>query len=389
VNPELARWLVSPSAVPALAAALAEPDPESLAAAGRLRRDYAPDQAAAVLTQARLRRRAVAKFGDRAATMFFTVDGLEQATRAEVAAWRAARFVEAGVSRVVDIGCGLGADAAAFAAAELEVIAIEADPVTAILAEANLAGTVTVVCGDATGLTDPSAAEVLAAELAVPGTAVFLDPARRTAAGRTWRVADFSPPWDFATGLLDGRFGCIKAAPGLPSTFIPEGFGATWVSHRGDLVETALWSSGAHEAVLLPSGARLVADGPPAPVGLVGRFLFEPNPAVIRSGALGVLADQLKAHRPAGGIGYLFAEEFTATAFAQAFEVIEVLPYDERTLRAWVRANDIGVVEIKCRGIELDPAALRRRLKPKGAGSATFVLTPTPGGARALVVQRL
>jgi len=389
VEPDLARWLVSPAAAPALAAAEAEADPDSLAAAARLRRDYPPDQAAAALTQVRLRRRAAAKFGDRAAELFFTVAGLEQATRAEVATWRATRFVEGGASRVVDIGCGLGADALAFAEAGLEVIAIEADPATAVLAAANLGDVGRVICGDATGQADRSAHELLLAELATPNTAVFLDPARRTAAGRTWRVADFAPPWDFATGLLGGRFGCIKAAPGLPLNLVPDWFGATWVSHRGDLVETSLWSSGALEAVLLPTGHRLEFDGSKAPIGGLGRFLYEPDPAVIRSGAIGALAGRLSAHRPADGIAYLFADELTPTPFAHAFEVLDVLPYDARTLRAWVREHGIGVLEIKCRGIEVDPAVLRRQLKPKGAASATLVLTPTPEGARALVVARV
>lgn len=375
---DLARWLVSADAAPALTAAAAEPDPSSLAAAGRLRRDFAADQAAAVLTQAGLRRRAAAKFGSAAERLFFTPDGLEQATRGEVAAWRAARYVAAGATAVVDLGCGLGADALAFAAAGLRVTAVEFDPATAVLASANLGQEV--ICADATEVAE---------SLLAPGTAVFADPARRTGAGRTWRVADFSPPFDFATGLLDGRFGCIKAAPGLPSTLIPDGVGATWVSHRGDLVETSLWSVDERAAVLLPAGEVIEVSAHRAPVGSVARYLYEPDPAVIRSQALGELAHRLHAHRPADGIAYLFSDELRLTEFAHAFEVIEVLPFDERRLRAWVRDRGVGTLEIKVRGIDIDPATLRRRLRPSGAGSATLVLTPTSEGARALVARRL
>jgi SAM-dependent methyltransferase len=261
VDVDLARWLVSADAEAALAAAAAEVDPSSLAAAGRLRRDFPPEQAAAALTQAGLRRRAVSKFGDLASRLFFTPDGLEQATRGEVAAWRAARYLAAGVTDVVDLGCGLGADALAFAAAGLAVRAVEADPATAVLASANLGLEVT--CADAVEV---------AAPLLAFRAAVFADPARRTSSGRTWRVADFSPPFDFATDLLAGRFGCIKAAPGLPSSMIPDGVGVTWVSHRGDLVETSLWSSGERTAVLLPSGAELPVSGDRALIGEPGRY---------------------------------------------------------------------------------------------------------------------
>jgi SAM-dependent methyltransferase len=385
---ELARWLVSAAAEPALAQAQAEADPDSVGAAQRLRRSLSADEAAAVLTQAKLRRKAAVKFGPASATLFFTQNALEQATRADVSAWRAARFAATGVRKVVDIGCGIGADSLAFAEAGLEVVAIEADPVTATLATANLAGRGRVLCADAVGEGD-SVAPLVAAEL-TEGVAVFCDPARRTATGRSWKVADFSPSWDFATELLTGRFGCIKGAPGLPWSFIPDHCGVTWVSHDGDLVETSLWSDGPRQAVLLPAGEVLdAADRVPVPLGTVGRYLYEPDPAVIRSGAVGALAAELGAHAPDTGIAYLFADKFTQTEFATPFEVLESMPFDERTLRAWVRANGIGILEIKCRGIELDPAVLRRRLKPKGSAAATLVLTPCPSGARALAVHRL
>ena len=61
-------------------------DPSGLAAASALRALVDPELASAVLTQTELRRRARTKFGDRAATMLFTRDGLEQATRPDVAA---------------------------------------------------------------------------------------------------------------------------------------------------------------------------------------------------------------------------------------------------------------------------------------------------------------
>lgn len=386
MDPEIAAWLVSAEAEPALAAAAAEADPDSVAAAQRLRRTWEPAQAAAALTQARLRRRAVTKFGSIAQRLFFTTDGLEQATRAEVARWRAQRFREAGVERVVDVGCGLGADAVAFAEAGLEVVALEADATTAVLAAANLADRGQVITADATcgdGLS------VLQAHLAA-GAAVFIDPARRTAAGRSWRVQDFSPSWDFATDLLAGNFGCIKGAPGLPPALIPAGAGATWVSHRGDLVEASIWSSGPRQAVLLPGGAVLDADsGVPVPVGEVERYLYEPDPAVLRSGASPRLAALLHAHRLSPEVAYLSSSEIQPTPFAAGFEVLAVMPYSERELRAWVRREAIGVLEIKVRGLDVDPAVLRRRLKLSGPGSATVVLTPTSSGARALVVRRL
>ncbi|MET8367367.1 SAM-dependent methyltransferase, partial [Micromonospora sp. NPDC005194] len=102
------------SAALTAAAGLAGGDP--LAAASALRAGGVPPAlAAAALTQAELRHRAVGKFGPAAAGMFLTRAGLEQATRRVVADRRAERLRAAGVRTLADLGCGLGADALAAA----------------------------------------------------------------------------------------------------------------------------------------------------------------------------------------------------------------------------------------------------------------------------------
>lgn len=385
MNGEQARWLVGPQAAEALVASAAEGDPASLAAAERMRRVLPPDRAALVLAQEALRRRAATKFGPLATALFFTADGLEQATRPAVAAWRAQRFADAGVARVVDLGCGIGADALAFLDAGLQVAAIEADEVTAILAGANLGIEVTI--GDAVTLLPPPD----------PATAVFCDPARRSSSGRSWRVEDLSPPWSFVESLLADRIACVKLGPGLPHALIPGGVLATWVSDHGDLVELSLWSGepeGGRCAVLLPGGVlhdtRSAAE-PPAPTvrPRPGAVLYEPDPAVIRAGLVDVLAEILDAARLRPQLAYLLGAEHHPTPFATAFEVLEVMDAGEKALRAWVRREGIGILEIKKRGVDVDPAVLRRRLKPSGRGAATLVLTPTVDGVRALVVRRL
>jgi len=370
---------------------MAELEPDGLAAAARLRAHYGAELATAALHQASLRRRARVKFGDRAETMFFTRDGLEQATRPVVAAHHADRLRAAGVRRVVDLGCGIGADAVAFAAVGLEVVAVERDPATAAVAAANLAGRGRVVCADA---------EELAAELLTPGTAAFCDPARRSGRGRLWRVEDFAPSWGLVTALLDGRQAAgVKLGPALPHALLPGSAEAEWVTAGGETVEVGLWAGpgaepGVNAAQLLPGG-RLAAPraGPqqPAsrlPVGEVGRYLYEPDGAVIRAGGVGLLGERLGARLLDPQIAYLTADQRVDTPFAAVFEVVEVLPYATKVLRRWVRERGVGTLEIKKRGVDVDPAELRRRLRPAGAASATLVLSRTPRGAVALAVRR-
>ena len=377
--------------VDALAAATAEADPESLAASVRLRQRFPPELAADAVTQVALRRRAVVKFGAVAAELYFTRDGLEQATRTEVADHRAARFAAAGARRVVDLGCGIGTDAMAMLRVGLQVIAVERDPVTAEVARANLS-TVGFDFEVVTGT-----AELLWSTLARPGTAVYCDPARRTDRGRSWRIEDLSPGWSFVAGLLDGaRPAAVKLGPGLAHRFIPDATEAEWLSHRGDTVELGLWAGagsvpGRRSAVLADTGERFVTDpstDPPA-VSRPLDYLYEPAGAVTRSGGLATLAAALGAAVLDPEIPYLTTHEDTATDWAGRFGVVEVLPLREKTLRNWCREHDVGVLEIKTRGLGIDPATLRQRLKLRGPGAATVVLTRTPDGPTLLVVRRL
>ncbi len=375
----------------ALAAAAAEGDPESLAASVRLRDRFGPELAAAAVTQVVLRRRAAAKFGAAAGDLFFTRDGLEQATRPDVAGHHARRFLASGATRVADLGCGIGADAMAMLRAGLEVIAIERDPETADVARANLSavpgGRFEVRVG---------AAEEVWATLAASSTAAFCDPARRTARGRSWRLEDLSPAWPFVVALLSGdRPAGVKLGPGLARRLIPDHVEAEWLSSHGDTVELGLWAGagavpGRRSAVLVESGDRLVVDPdastPPVsdPLG----HLYEPLGAVTRSGALPTLATELDAALIHPEIGYLTSDEPRLSPWASRFAVEAQFAYREKDLRDWVRKERIGILEIKTRGLGVDPAVLRRRLRLHGPHSATVVLTRARTGPTAMVVRR-
>jgi SAM-dependent methyltransferase len=370
----------------ALARAEAEADPDSLAAAGRLRRTYGPELASAALHQASLRRRARTKFGDEAGRMFFTRTGLEQATRPEIAAYHARRLQAAGARRVFDLGCGIGSDARACAAAGLTVIAVDLDPATAAIARANLGPGSTVVCADA---------ETLRLDALAPDDAVFCDPARRTERGRLWRLADFTPSWGWVRARLDGRRPVgVKLGPALPHTVIPAGVEAQWVTHGHDVVEVTLWAGpGAvperRSAFLWPDH-ELVTDprAPALEVRPPGRYVFEPDGSVIRSGGLAQVGAALGAALLDPDIAYLTADQLTSTPWATAFAVQEVLPYDVKVVKEHLRARGVGRLEIKKRGIDVDPADLRRRLDLRGLDEATLILSRTPRGALALITQR-
>lgn len=455
VDIDTARLLITDEGARALERAAELPDPDSLSAGERMRREFSPELSAAALTQIGLRARARAKLGVRAELMLWTPDAVEQATRARVSAWRAERLRRAGITTVVDIGCGAGADALAFLDAGISVVGVEIDPATAVLARRNLQQVASGMVDEAHG-DGPSSRVVtgdgvdMAEELigqADGKVCVFLDPARRTARGRSWRVRDMSPSWHFVVAQLASDHACcVKLGPGFPRELLPEGADAVWVSDGADLVECSLWNpsatasgsdadhtdatdngpsdtttaqpqgavpgqsdagvvqpvgksqtGGARSAVLLPAGIQVFADPSSAELEVMnpGRYVYEPDPAVSRAGAYRSIAgggsgNELRPlWRLAPGVGYLSSDELFATPLASVFEVIEVLDYQLTSLKKWIRANEIGTLEIKKRAVDIDPAALRKQLRPRGANSATLMITPTTHGVRALVVRRL
>ncbi|PZG56255.1 SAM-dependent methyltransferase [Spongiactinospora gelatinilytica] len=372
----------------AMAAELVSRD-DPVAAATALRRDHPADLAAAALTQARLRARAQAKFGPDAERMYFTPDGLEQATRPEVAAHRAHRIV-AGAARVsvADLCCGIGGDAIELARAGLGVAAVDRDPLTAAVARANvdalgLSALVQVGTAEA-GSVDPRRHDV-----------VFLDPARRTSARRVFDPMSYSPPLPDALAMAAAARGaCLKVAPGLPYTFVPDGAEAEWVSHRGEVKEAAIWLGDLagpetapegtewpflRRATMLPSGMTLTA-GPGSSeqipqIGPPGRFLYEPDGAAIRAHLVADIAASVGGRLLDPRIAYITGDEDVATPWAARYEVAEVMPFSLKRLRAALRERQVGTVTLKKRGSAVDIERLRRDLRLSGENSLTVVLT--------------
>jgi SAM-dependent methyltransferase len=347
-----------------------------------------------------LRQRARAKFdADDAARMFFTADGLEQATRASVSAHRVARFAGVG-GPVADLCCGIGGDLIALArrgsaapgvnvsgaadVAGASVTGVDLDPLTAAVAQANaeeLGLAATVVEADATTLDR------------TPFSAVMCDPSRRNPRGRVFDPDSYRPAWSFVEELLR-ESACVKVAPGIGHGQIPTGVEAEWVSERGEVKEAALWAGALanpgvrRRATLLPDGATVTdADAPDDPaVAPPGRWLIEPDGAVIRAGLVTAVAAEAGGWLLDRQIAYVSTDTAPATLLGRAYEIVDRLPYDAKRLRAYVRDRDIGTLTIKKRGVGITPEALRRDLRPRGGNQATLVVTRLQGRAAVLVV---
>jgi hypothetical protein len=378
------RWLLTDDGAALLARATDLAGGPELAIQAELRRTASPERVAAALTQVELRARGAAKFGSDAARMFFTPDGLEQATRARVATHRAGRLQAFGTATLVDLGCGIGGDLLASARAGITCAGVDLDPVRVAVAEATLGLAGAVMVADVTAL-DTSPFEV-----------AFADPARRTGAGRSFRVEDWTPPWPFVERLL-ARDSCVKVAPGIPHDLVPEGVEAEWVSDRGEVKEAALWSgrlsTTARRATVIGDGglATLTEDDDPGAAAIGVRppaeFLYEPDGAVIRAGLVTAVAAGVQGGLVDEHIAYVTSDASLRTPYARGYRVVEALPYREKQLKAALRERGIGRLTIKKRGVDVVPEQLRKRLALRGDNEATLVLTRAAGGGIALLVE--
>lgn len=389
--------LISPEGQ-ALLAEVGELDSKTdvLALVSKLRKHgHSSELVADVLSQAKLRRRARAKFGEFASTMFFTEAALEQASRLKVAAIHAGRFRTAGVTEVADLGCGVGAESLALAALGIQVSAFELDEVTAAMATYNLAkfSNVSVEQADVTKL-----------DLAKFG-GFFIDPARREldapakqSTKRKFDLVDLAPSFDFVLQIAKMKPTIAKLGPGIDHKDIPSDSEAVWVSDDGDLVECGLYfnqvrrDNVARSAFLItPAGTHEITSPnkarTDAPIGELAEYIFEPDNSVIRSHLVAELAETNQLHLFAPEIAYLTGSKELRSPWLKSYRVLDNLSFDRKKLRAYLRERNVGTLEIKKRGADITPEQLRRELDPKGPNSATLIVTRVGSNHRVLVVE--
>ena len=372
---------------------------DTLGVVTRLRKRFSRAEAAALLDQAVLRRRAgghaAGKF-PQAERMLFVDEALQQASNRAVAVYRAGLLAAHGVGAVADLGCGIGADTIAMAEAGLRVVAVELDPVRARLAAANvaaagLADRVQVLCAD---WTTPALGGALA--LAGPDAA-FVDPARRVSHRRVFSLHEMVPPLS-AIRILQEQVPdlLVKVAPGVDLDEVPPDAAVTFIAEGIHLKEAVLSfgelrSPPSRQAVVLP-GPHVFAgeDDRGRPRGRrrfdipdirrVQDVLYEPNPAILRAGLVRDLGRRLHAGQLDPEIAYLTGDDVVPTPFARAWPVERDGPFNLKELNRWLREAGVGRVIVKKRGSAIDPDVFRARLKTtRGGPEKTVFLTQARG----------
>ncbi len=324
-----------------------------------------------------LRRRAAAKLAELADSQrwLFTDEALQQASAAPVALHRAKRLSN---NMIHDVTCSIGTELAALRAVGAWVVGSDVDPVRLAMARYNL--------GDD--------AHLLRADALRPVTrdaVVLADPGRRSGGRRHFDPRDYEPALDALIDAFRGRDMVVKCAPGIEFDAVSRlGFtGEIEVtSYRGSVREACLWSAGLAEpevhrrASILDRGEQITdAEPDECPVRGPGRWIVDPDGAVVRAGLVRHFAARHELWQLDPHIAYLSGDELPTGL--RGFEVLDQLAFDERRLRQALGALDCGALEILVRGVDVDPDALRRRLALRGTRSLTVVITRIGSGASA------
>jgi hypothetical protein len=332
------------------------------------------DRTPALVETVLLRRRAADKLPG-TGEWLFTDEALQQATAAPVASHRAQRLA----GRVVhDVTCSIGTEVATLRGRAVRVLGSDIDPVRLAMARHNLGGVTDLCRADAL---HPVSRDAV----------VLADPARRGSGRRRFNPRDYQPALDQLFDVYRGRELVVKCAPGIDFNRVTRlGFDGEIevTSHEGSVREACLWSAGLTEAGVRRRASMLdrgeqITDAEPddCPVQSAGRWIVDPDGAVVRAGLVRHYAVRHGLWQLDPHIAYLSGDRLPAGL--RGFEVLQQLPFDERRLRQTLSALDCGALEILVRGVDVDPATLRRRLALRGSQSLTVVITRVGSGAAA------
>ncbi len=332
----------------------------------QLEKQFGPEASRWALQQVELRKKARAKFSD-PESMFFEREALEQATHEEVARYHASRFPPDAL--VMDITCGIGSDLRAFGTA----VGFEIDPLRASYARHNSRAEVRVEDG-------------LAYVLNHDAPYIWADPDRRDSTGR--RLADptsYSPnPLDIPR---DRELTGIKLSPLLSDEYLTSvGDRVEFISYRGECREAIAWSGRLINGDKSPSLIEGV-DEPHAQVGMEsgcfavrvetgatlprcevfdletepGEFIYDADPAAVRSHALGHFNLPQLGDSP----GYLTGS-WLESEWLTSYRVVAHGAFDIKRIKEALRTNGLRVFEVKQRGAGLDPVTVMKQVKMDG-----------------------
>ncbi|MCA9193929.1 MAG: hypothetical protein KDB03_19290 [Planctomycetales bacterium] len=349
--------------------------------------------------QLKLRSRCTKRFPD-PEHWLWTQQSYEQASDWWSAQFKASLFPPR--QQIFDVCCGAGADSVALAKRG-SVVAVDQDAIITMYASHNM---------KSHGVLGEVRQGRYRAQECVGGL-VHIDPDRRSDGKRRGSASSsYSPPLEDILPLGQSAQGSmIKLSPmcvwhATNAEFIRRNFQRLWLGNFHECRQQLLISGdlrcnqfGEKTAVLcdpektstftscVQSNVQCQIVNEPGK--LRGKFLYDLHPVLHASQLTSDFAIQHDLNAVHSPHGYFVADRTLTSAWLQTFQVLEILPFDNRKIRSWLRLHGAGMVEVKSRLFSLDASKLQRQLGQSSGNSVTLLVTRIGEKIRAVAAQRL
>ncbi len=327
-----------------------------------------------MLSQIKLQKRNLEKIPT-SGELLFTEQGAQQASSCELAQYHAKKLKT--FNTVADLCCGIGVDLINIAKDKKQVYAVDMDIDTLKLAEFNC---------KKYKLKNIDFKLDRAEQFNQPVDAIFIDPDRRPGSFRKIAPEEYSPPF---SKILELRKICpniaVKLSPALDyeKLDLPHDSTLEFVSENGTLKEILLCMGDLatknceRKAVLLPSYFTLQNSNIKIKVTNIQKYLFEPDAAVIRAGLVQELGNKIGYDLIDAKLALLTGSQIVEKDFGKIYKVEEIMKYNLKKVRKYIRENEIGELIIKTRGFPESVEKFRKKIKLKGNNSVVMFILRT------------
>jgi hypothetical protein len=304
--------------------------------------------------------------------LLFTEQGAQQASSWQLSQYHATKFKV--YNKIVDLCCGIGVDLINIAKGKEQVYAVDLGTDTLKLAEYNCKNqnlnNITFMLGKSE-------------EFDQQVDAIFIDPDRRPGSYRRIAPEEYSPPF---SKIMEFRKICqniaVKLSPALDYKRLNLPIDSTleFVSENGSLKEILLCmgklstKNCERKAVLLPTNLTLKNSNKKVEISEIQKFIFEPDSAIIRAGLVQELGSKIGYTLIDSKLALLTGSQIVQSNFGKIYEVEEIIKYDLKKVRKYVRENEIGELIIKTRGFPESVEKFRKKIKLKGKNSIVMFI---------------
>jgi hypothetical protein len=332
-----------------------------------------------LMSQIALRRKAIDKFPE-ASQLLFTKEGLEQATREEIAEYVASRYQPFDVR--VDMTAGIGGDAREILKGASQAIALERDPVTLRILRHNFR---------IWNLDQVQFLEQNAYSYNPPqGAVLYLDPMRRDALGRrTSQISLWEPnPITILSRLPDILGSGVKVSPAFDyqeleaSDLVVEVEMIGWQKN----LKQAVWWTGVlstpgvtRKVTLLPSGWTLDNSHSAPEITCLEpcQYIIDPHPAILRAQLADHFCSRYSLFKLDPHIGYFTTQvipDFESPDIARVYRVIDVSKYNLRNLKKTLKSFHLKSARLRQRGFPIELQVIQKKLNLPEGNDCTILL---------------